>query len=66
MLSGDDALTLARSYTNKKFKEAIAKNYGEAKIDDDGNLIITTVDNSISFELNENGELLLVTDSNAN
>ena len=63
-LTGDGAYALARNYTNKKFKETIAENFGEAKIDEDGNLIITTVDSTISFKLNENGELLLIANSN--
>lgn len=58
-LKAEDALAVAQSYTNKKFIESITEKFAEANIDDDGNLIITTADNSISFEKNELGELVL-------
>lgn len=58
----EDALAVAQNYTDKKFKDAISEKFGEAKIDDDGNLIITIVDTSTSFNLNENGELILTID----
>lgn len=64
-LTGDAAYALARNYVNKKFKDAISEKFGEAKIDEDGNLIITTVDTANSFSLNENGELILTIDESS-
>ena len=63
-MKAEDALAVAQSYANKKFKETVIENFGEAKIDENGNLIITTTDGDISFKVNENGELLLIANSN--
>ena len=59
-------LSILEDEINKKFSDAVNENFAEANINDDGNLIITTKNSSLAFEISESGELIVNVENDIN